>query len=59
MGKLDEFARHDGFETVDTGDTVSDRHHEAGLGNVYCFVIIFDFVAEHPRDFICPDLSHA
>ena len=56
--KLDEFAGHDRFEAVDTGDTVADRDHEPGLRDVDGALVIFNLFAENSRDFVCSNLSH-
>ena len=56
--ELDQLAGHDVFQAVNAGDTVAHRDHRAGLGDVDRLLVILDFLAQHARDFICPNLSH-
>src|SRR5437667_79963 len=56
--ELDQFPRHHVFESVNAGDAVTHRNDGAGLGYVYRFFVILDFLAQYPRDFIRMNLSH-
>ena len=56
--ELDQFARHHLFQAVNARDAVAHRDHEAGLGDIDGLLVILDLLAQHPRDFICSNLSH-
>jgi hypothetical protein len=56
--KLDQFAGHDLFQAMDSGDAVAHRDDRADLRNVDRPFVVLDFLAENLGNFIRSNLSH-
>src|ERR1035437_6132200 len=56
--ELDQLARHDLFEAVDSGDAVADGDHRADLGDVDGALVVLDFLAQNTGYFVRSNLSH-
>src|ERR1017187_3650421 len=57
--ELDQLARHDLFEAVNSGDAVADGDHRAHLGDVDGALVVFDFLAQNTGYFVRSNLSHS
>src|SRR5262249_32762660 len=51
--ELDQLAGHDVFEAVHTRDAVAYGNYRSGFGDVDGVLVIFNFFAQHARDFVC------
>src|ERR1017187_7575043 len=56
--ELDQLARHDLLEAVDSGDAVTDGDDRADLGDVDGALVVFDFLAQNAGYFVRSNLSH-
>ena len=56
--KFDEFAGHDFFQAVNSGNAVAHRDHAAHFADVDGALVVFDFLAENAGDFVRSNMSH-
>ena len=56
--ELDQFAGHDLFQAVDSGDTVAHRDHRANLGDVDRALVVLDLLAQNTGNFVRSNMSH-
>src|SRR5271157_2597576 len=56
--EFDQFARHDLFQAMDSGDAVAHGDHRADLRNVDGPLVVFNLLAENTGDFVRSNLSH-
>jgi hypothetical protein len=56
-GKLNELARHCGFEAVNARHTVTDRENASGFADFDRLVVSFDLFFENFADFVSPNIE--
>ena len=58
MGKLEQFAGHDFFQSVNFSDAVADLDHGADFGDGHADFKALDLLPDDFVDFICFDWFH-